>query len=161
MKGSDPRRRLAVRSTSLGLWMLVLSAALMVQAGCRDLGVRVYHVSGTVTFQGRPVPIGRVGFFPDATAGNRGPAGFAPIRNGAYDTRDGGRGTVGGPHRVTIWGGDGQMQADAESVFGRPLFQECSQAVDLPRGDATVNFDVPDAPARAGRDRGVADRPVL
>jgi hypothetical protein len=161
MKGNDPRRALAVRSTRVGLWMLVLSAAVIAQTGCRNLGVRVYHVSGTVTFQGRPVPTGRVGFFPDATAGNRGPAGFAPIRNGAYDTRDGGRGTVGGPHCVTIWGGDGQMQVDGESLFGRPLFQEYSKVVELPQGDATVDFDVPDAPAREGRDGAVADRPAI
>ncbi|MEX0792526.1 MAG: hypothetical protein WD045_05285 [Pirellulaceae bacterium] len=55
-----------------------------------------------MTFQGDPVPIGVLQLMPDSRQGNSGPPGFADIKDGQFDTRTSGKGTVGGPHLVTI-----------------------------------------------------------
>lgn len=117
---------------------LVLFAAVF--AGCG--GEKIYQLSGNVTFQGKPVPAGQIVFEPDTTAGNSGPAAFAKIKEGRYDTRIlEGRGTVGGPHLVRILGLDGVPRG--ELLNGMPLFPEYSTTADLPKKDGTQDFDVP------------------
>jgi hypothetical protein len=119
-----------------------------VAAGC-GRGERLYHLSGKVTFAGKPVPKGTIVFEPDTSRGNQGSAAFAQIIDGRYDTRSGeGKGTVGGPHLVRILGLDGIPRG--ELVNGSPLFPEYTTTADLPRADATLDFDVP---------RGGAARP--
>ena len=110
-------------------------------AGCFKGGPPEYHLSGSVTFQGKPVPAGQLFFDPDYARGNDGPAGFAYIKDGRYDTRAGGKGVVGGPHTVRIHGADGKP--DAELPVGRPLFREYAAKAALPRQDGTHDFDVP------------------
>jgi len=120
------------------LGLAALGAALF--AGCG--GERIYNVSGTVTFQGKPVPVGHIVFEPDASAGNSGPASYAQIKYGRYDTRGSdGRGSVGGPHLVRIEGRDGIPRG--ELLNGLPLFREYNTKVDLPKADAKQNFEVP------------------
>ena len=73
--------------------MLVIAMPLL--AGCGGSGPRAVNVSGTVTFNGQPVPQGKIYFDPDTAAGNDGVQGFARIQEGAYDTtrhRQGNRG---------------------------------------------------------------------
>jgi len=108
-------------------------------AGCG--GERVYNISGTITFQGKPVPTGHIVFEPDGSAGNSGPAAFAKIKDGHYDTRSEGRGTVGGPHLVTIHGRDGIPRG--ELLSGLPLFRDYNTKVDLPKKNGEQNFEVP------------------
>jgi hypothetical protein len=62
---------------------LVLLGSLLLGCGNSKLS----HVSGKVTFQGQPVPAGKVYILPDGAKGNTGAAGFADIKDGAYDTR--------------------------------------------------------------------------
>src|SRR5262245_10803606 len=94
---------------------------IVVLAGCG--GERTYELSGSVTFKGKPVPTGQIMLEPDASAGNKGPAAFAKIKDGHYDTRIlEGRGTVGGPHIVQIQGRDGVPRG--ELLNGMPLFSE-------------------------------------
>lgn len=124
-------------------------------AGCGERPPTLYHVSGSVTFNGKPVPAGSVLFEPDTTKGNTGPAGFAKIKDGKYDTRDGGRGTIGGPHIVRITGLDG-IPAE-ELPEGTPLFPEYTKAIDLPKQNSTQDFDVPaTGPAQGSRGGGGA-----
>ena len=92
---------------------LALSAVAFA-AGCGTGGPPEHHVSGQVTFRDAPVPAGVVRFLPDAAQGNQGPAGYAPIENGRYDTARSGRGTVGGPHAVVISGFDGKADPSQE-----------------------------------------------
>jgi len=123
------------------------AAALLavVLAGCG--GERVYPLSGTVTYQGKPVPTGNIVFEPDAAAGNKGPAAFATIKDGHYDTRDGAsRGTIGGPHLVRIQGRDGIPRG--ELLNGMPLFRDYNTTVDLPKKSGEQNFEVPATSAR-------------
>jgi hypothetical protein len=125
------------RSNAALVFVLLLAA---LPAGCG--GERIYNLSGTVTFQGKPVPAGQIVFEPDPSAGNSGPPAFAKIKGGQYDTRIlDGRGSVGGPHLVTIHGRDGIPRG--ELLNGLPLFRDYTTKVDLPKADAKHDFEVP------------------
>jgi hypothetical protein len=77
------------------------------------------------------VPAGTITFTPDSVKGNSGPQGFARIIDGRYTTaaRDG-KGTVGGPHLVTVWGFDG-IEPTETDPNGQRLFAEFQTARDL------------------------------
>jgi len=130
--GPPPRR--------WGLLGLLIAGAI-VAAGCTS-GEPIYDLSGAVTYQGKPVPAGSIVFEPDGSKGNKGPAGYAKIKAGRYDTREeDGKGTVGGPHHVRILGLDGVPRG--ELLNGTPLFPEYTTSADLPKADGTQDFDVP------------------
>jgi hypothetical protein len=132
-----------------GVWILTLvslGALLLIGPGCGGDGVDRYDVSGVVTFDGNPVPLGQIMFQPDTGKGNRGPAGVAKIENGHFDTSKSDKGTVGGPHVVIISGFDGKDINEAEErPAGSPLFPDYRTTVDLPKEDTTLQFDVPNA----------------
>jgi hypothetical protein len=128
------------------LWLVVAAAVLA--AGCgSESGSGEYHVSGSVTFDGRPVPAGKIIFTPDAAAKNSGPQGFADIRDGRFDTSAGGQGVVGGPHEVEIQGFDSTPAPDSPPP--KPLFNAYTTKTDLPRENAQQDYAVP-ASAAAG-----------
>jgi hypothetical protein len=139
-------------------------AALMVGclSGCGKKGDS-YHVSGTVTFDGSPVPAGKIYFSPDNKKGNSGATGYANIVDGKYDTSAaGGKPTAGGAMIVRIEGFDPSSQAgnDKKDTSGeqlvKALFPTHQTAVELPKEKTTKDFDVPAAAARR-KDR--PDRP--
>src|SRR5262249_53060077 len=102
-----------------------------------------YDISGTVTYDGKPVPRGVILFTPDLAAKNDGLQGSAEIRDGAYDTgKAPGKGASGGKYVVRISGFDGTPGL-SELPFGRPLFQDYEVKLDLPREKTTQNFTVP------------------
>jgi hypothetical protein len=123
-----------------GRWALVIWL-LVGLSGCHDGKTDEYQVSGTVTFGGKLVPAGVVLFTPDGSRQNRGPAGYAKIKDGKYDTAVDGQGTVGGPHLVRINGLDGHPRP--ESPDGTSIFTDYSVQVDLPKANTTHDFDVP------------------
>lgn len=132
-----------MRKTPLLLAAICLGCGL---SGCGGSGdsIQRFDVSGAVTFDSQPVASGTVLFEPDAGKGNRGPAGFAQIREGKFDTALGGTGVVGGPHVVRISGGDKTA-----------TFSEYVVNVDLPRQRSTKDFDVPaSAKASSGSQPG-------
>jgi hypothetical protein len=105
-------------------------------------------MSGKVTFNGKPVPGGKIYFIPDSSKGNSGPTGYADIKDGTYDTSAaGGMGVVGGPTIVAIEGIDPNAAPDkkqqSEDVTAKLLFPRYETAVDLPKGDGTKDFEVP------------------
>jgi hypothetical protein len=123
----------------------VLIAVVLVAAvaGCgRPSGPPTFTVTGRVTFDGRPVPVGRVLLEPDASRGNMGPASVADIVAGRYRTRPG-RGCISGPSLATIYGGDGTLPTEEHDTA---LFAPWTTAIDLPRADGTQDFDVPARP---------------
>ena len=128
------------------VWMA--AAVSVVGSGCGrgGGGPRRYTVSGTVTFRGQPVPVGRIDFEPDTEQGNSGPGGTAEIRQGRYTTARG-RGVVGGPHVVRITGSDGvPLEVADEGTIdrrGTALFPEYVARADLPHSDSTWDVDVP------------------
>jgi hypothetical protein len=110
-------------------------------SGCSS-GERTYQLSGAITYDGKPVPAGHIVFEPDTNANNNGGSGFAKIKDGHYDTSIlDGRGTVGGPHVVRIYGTDGIPRG--ELLNGIPIFQEYYTNADLPKKNGAVDFTVP------------------
>ena len=124
------------------------AAALVGLAGCGPSGPASYRLSGKVTINGQPVPLGKVIIDPDTSAGNSGASGFADIVNGEYDTaRSGGKGAPGGAVRVRITGFR-KENADPTSGFGPPMFREYVTTLDVPNQATTKDFDVPAANAK-------------
>lgn len=122
---------------------LLLCAAILL--GCSgDSGPPRYKVSGTVTYAGKPIPSGRIVLEPDPAQGNKGPAAYASIQNGHYETPED-KGCVGGPHIVRISGTDGKP--GPETPQGMPLFfPEYRDKYDFPKEDTTKDFHVPARP---------------
>ena len=58
---------------SFGLAVAVLAGAALL-SGCGD-GEKLYDVSGTITFEGKPIPKGLIFFDPDPTKGTPGNLG--------------------------------------------------------------------------------------
>lgn len=111
--------------------------------GCEHKAER-YDLAGTVTFRGRPVPAGYMVINPDVSAGNHGPGTTATIVGGHYKTLPG-RGTIGGPHVVTVFGFDGHeyaMSGGMTNSLGKPLCKSDVLA-DLPRENGTCEIVVP------------------
>ena len=133
-------RRTAVALAALAL----LVPAAVVVTGCGPKGPALHRIRGTVSFAGRPVPRGVIFFDPDVAKGNRGPQGFALIKDGRYDTAaEGCRGTSGGAMVVRIDGSEPVPGAEDATTADRPLFPTYEERIDLPAGSTDKNFDVP------------------
>ena len=122
-------------------YMMAAGLLTSLAIGCQkqDGPVR-YDVSGTVTYQGDPVPSGSVVFTPDTAQGNSGPQGTAKIVDGHYDTANSGRGTVGGPHQVHVIATDAMTAEEAEL---QPPLAEHTFTLDLPEDETTQDLEIP------------------
>jgi hypothetical protein len=120
------------RSAAL-IFVLGLAALL----GCGTGEEKLYEVSGTVTYDGKPIPKGLIFFDPKADD----PQGFANILDGKYDTAQQGRGVRGGAYDVRVNGFDGKEANEAP--FGQALFPEYTGTKDLPKENSTYDLDVP------------------
>jgi hypothetical protein len=119
-------------------------------AGCG--GDKTNRISGQVTFNGQPVPAGKIYFMPDGSKGNSGATGYADIKDGNYDTSStGGMGTVSGPMIVAIEGLDpsapGKATPDDPEVTVKLLFPRWETELDV-SGDTTKDFVVPPEAAK-------------
>ena len=140
-----------VKGSSAARLRRALPAALLACGllGCGSDAPDTYHVSGNVTFGGKPVPAGLIRFTPDSSQNNSGPAGYALIQDGRYDTSaDGGKGHVGGPMIVQIDGSDSQPGGTPTDESGiepdiKVLFSTWQTTADLPKEDSTQDFEVP------------------
>ena len=125
------------------LWAGCISACLIFCNGCGG-GPQLTHVSGKVTFDGKPLAKGRILFTPDESQGNAGTNAFAVIENGQYDTQAQGHGTIGGAHRVTIIGIADSPTGDPTRPGSDRLFEPFQTTADIPTdGPVELNFDVP------------------
>lgn len=118
---------------------LVLASAAII-AGCQAEDP-LFDVSGTITYDGKPIPKGLIFF--DPAAGTQGTQGFANIENGKYNTATPGqgKGIRGGSYNVRIGGFDGKEAAEAP--FGQFLFPEHEFKKDFPAENQTFDYDVP------------------
>jgi hypothetical protein len=136
--------RIGIRSAAV----LVLASVL--GAGCGDS--KGGRVSGKVTFNGKPVPAGKIYFIPDAAKGNTGQAGFADIKDGQYDTASsGGQGVKPGAMKVAIEGSDpASKETDKKSgeVTTKALFPRWETTAEVPAGGGTLDFEVPASAAQ-------------
>ena len=129
------------------------SVALIGLVGCVLTGCgssNGYDLSGKVTFNGAPIPAGKIYFSPDGSKGNTGATGYATITNGEYDTASpDGKSTVGGAMTVRIEGWDPAVTSAADP--GDPLGEKSFQALfptyettaELEQATATKDFEVP------------------
>jgi len=115
------------------LFLLGLAAAL---AACNNQE-KLYRVTGTVTYAGKPIPKGRISFDPR----EKGLPGEALILEGKYDTAVEGRGVRGGTYDLRVLGFDGKKIPDAP--FGNGLFPEYTGTAELPQKDSTFDLDIP------------------
>jgi len=121
---------------------LIVAWSTIVGVGCGPTGPARYDVSGSVTFDGQPVPVGTITFVP--ATGNSGPGGSAGIQAGRYDTASTGKGPTGGPHVAIITGFDGKTVGGVEQVQeGSPLFIDYREEFDLPKEKTVRDFQVP------------------
>jgi hypothetical protein len=100
-----------------------------------------FDISGTVTYQGKPVPMGTIYFEPDSSKGVKGQMGSADIRAGQYDTKGKGRGVLGGAYVIRLGGFDGKVAYEAP--YGAALFPEYSMSKELPKEHQTLDIEVP------------------
>jgi hypothetical protein len=131
----------------IGAVFCVFAAGCVFISGCGSGGPATYHVNGTVTFNGKPVPAGRIDFLPDFSKKNDGPQGFADIHDGTFDTRKGGQGHAGGAIIVKIEGFDGK--SEKPKGVGNPLFSAYEKPMELPNSDSVQSFDVPAGASKA------------
>lgn len=137
-------------------WLVLCVLGPIAATGCSQEGPQRYDLYGLVTFQGEKVPNGSISFTPDTAAGNSGPGCFAQIKNGQYETPNG-MGTVGGPHRVQIFGYSNPILPEGASATEDAvpevleLFPPYTTTVDLPKEDAKHDFEVPATSAAASR----------
>jgi hypothetical protein len=115
---------------------IALLVPLGAAGGCaKPQGPSRFHLSGSATLDGQPIPYGEVVFTPDGSKKNSGPQGIAPIRDGKYDTAAaGGMGIAGGPTIIRVNGMTGP---------GGKTLCEYEMPVDLPRADGTHDVAVP------------------
>ena len=120
-------------------------SAVAVSAGCsKKSGPDRFDVQGTVIYDGKPLESGRITFAPDSDQGNRGPAGYAFIQNGKYDTTGAdGKSPVSGPMKVLMTGYNNGTGPNQEAL--PPLFEDytVSATVDPEKARQTLDFDVP------------------
>ena len=134
------------KSVSRGAARLGVALALvglLVLTGCGDSGPPRYHLSGTITHGGQPIPAGSITFMPDTTKGNSGPAVSVDIVDGRFDTKVKGKGHVGGPHVVKVIALDKAADGDDEFGGSFPMFPPYEMNVDLPAEDGTRDLEVP------------------
>jgi hypothetical protein len=124
---------------------LALLAAGVAAAGCGPAGGG-RHLSGKVTFAGKPIPVGKIYFLPDPAQGGSGAGGFADVKNGNYDTRNKGAAAPAGALIVRFEAWDGVTTPT--NAVGQPLFLNYEVKVTLSREEATRDFDVPASAAK-------------
>jgi hypothetical protein len=124
--------------------------SLVALAGCGDSGPARFELSGTVTYDGKPVPAGFIVFIPDDATGNSGPGTTAGIQDGQYRTLPD-KGTIGGPHVATVYGFEGKHHEAAKGSggptiidpMGHPLFKTATIKLDLPKEKTAQDIAVP------------------
>lgn len=133
--------------------VVFIGVGCLLSAGCGAGGsdVTLYDVSGTVSYNGKPVPFGSVLFLADADEGNTGPQGVAEIHDGKFNTAQAGRGVVGGAYKVIVKGRSVRASAeDDEGQEAAPLFVDYQTAAVFPEENTVQNFEVPERRSKPG-----------
>lgn len=119
-----------------------VALALLAFSGCsRPDGPTRFNVSGKLTLNGKPCPLGTLVFAPNTSKGGSGPGAFAKGEHGVYKTTPG-RGVTAGPHTVEIAAFDGIP--NTSSLEGNPLTTKVYTAeIEIPARDCELDFDVP------------------
>ncbi|MFM9194678.1 MAG: hypothetical protein ACKOWG_02830 [Planctomycetia bacterium] len=130
-----------------GVMALALTAMLGLPAGCGQRRPDTFEVAGTVTIDGRSVPVGEIVISPDPDRGHDGRQARATIRDGAYRTPPG-EGHIGGPMVIVMRCYDGVPAFDSPQGL-ELLEQPYKMTHDLPRQASTLDIAVPASAKRA------------
>ena len=120
---------------------LFLAAVFLFCFGCsRGSTVERFQLSGTISYEGEPIPFGWITFAPE-----NGPGAVADIEDGKYTTPDG-WGTVGGKHTLEIVGFDGVAFPDPNeeggmNTAGKPMVR-CEIERDIPKETAIWDIEL-------------------
>tara|TARA_R110002095_G_scaffold215072_2_gene208425 strand:+ start:16817 stop:17197 length:381 start_codon:yes stop_codon:yes gene_type:complete len=117
---------------------------LLTLLGCGESGnsSQQFKVSGSVMFDGEPVPTGEIVITPDAAAGNTGVGSYAVIKNGKYETAPG-QGISGGDYLLLLTGSEGNGAEATEPDQGKSLFSGYELKHTFPNQDSTLDIEVP------------------
>jgi hypothetical protein len=125
--------------------VLMMLCGLLIAAGCgSDTGGRI-PVSGRVTYEGEPLPAGRILFTP--AAGNRGPSAGGIIEAGRYRIRAD-EGPIVGEHTITVTTGGTPQKGDGMGTrHGQALQIEAGRSFQFTHtfdadGDAELDFEL-------------------
>lgn len=119
------------------LMVLAVWAALAAGCGGGAKKLPVAILSGKVTFNGKPVPVGFITF-----QAEQGPVKSAEIKDGVYDTaKSADPGIVPGPTVIRITGFDGKTFPYYPQ--GKQIFNPYELRETIAEGAATKDFDVP------------------
>lgn len=131
------------RLTSASFIAMAVVGAAVMTAGCGGDKLGRHAVSGTITFQGKPVPKGFVRFIPDSSKGTRGPGGGASIKNGKFQA-PAKKGVVAGAYLIEIDGLDGvpAKEGGEDLQDGKALFPMVRVEHEFPNKDSVWDYDV-------------------
>lgn len=124
-----------------------LVAAILVLSGC-DSQAR-HQLSGTVTYQGKPVTMGSVRFEAEHSAGNVTPVCYAQIVDGKYEMKPEERPAT-GRYRVLVMGIDeSRIKKEPGVPWEMPeLFPPYTTTIDVPQPNGTFDITIPDTKDR-------------
>src|SRR5262245_59199772 len=145
-------RRIGQRMRGLVGWGALVGAVLVL-SGCGEARKR-HQVSGTVTYQGKPVKMGSIRFEAEESVGDFAPACYAPITDGRYETKPEDSPTT-GRYRVQVMGID-VPRIKKDGPPGTPwempaLFQPYSTTVEIPPPNGRFDIEVPDPGGKKGK----------
>jgi hypothetical protein len=126
----------------VGLFVLAL-----LTTGCGGDGVKRLELAGKATFGGEPIVFGTIEFVPDKDRGHSGPAGYARIEDGLYDTRNDGQGVIQGAYKVIVTAYSAKLETtDTETMENppdppAPMFRNYTLELDLQSSEQ--NIEVP------------------
>jgi hypothetical protein len=135
------------RIAGLIMWTRITATTICLGlAGCEGDGLERHQVSGTVSYQGRPVEYGTIVFEPEASAGQIAPTSFARIESGKYQTERAESPTT-GRYNVRVMGFDKakmKQNTPPEEIIELPeLFPAYSVSVEIPPPDDRLDIEVP------------------
>jgi hypothetical protein len=129
------------------IFIVLICCVLMtvVFTSCKRRSSLRNEIRGTVTWKGKPIPGGMVTFAPNGVKGNRGPQGFAMIKNGKFDTAEAGKGIVKGAVIISISATDGKPIG--EFSLGKPLFTPPSviSEMEIPTDLEKLKLEIPES----------------
>jgi hypothetical protein len=128
------------------------AAVLALAAGCSS-EPPMAQISGTVTFNGQPVPAGWISFTPDATKGT---VRVCQIKDGVYDSsKEGQPGVFPGKNLVKIAGFDGKKIPLWGQ--GKQIFNPVDETFDVPAGTSTKDWVIPESAGKNVKIQPTAD----
>jgi hypothetical protein len=136
--------RFGLRPSSIsGVAAMILAVVMLASIGCGGDKLGRHAVSGTITFQGKPVPKGFVRLIPYSTQGTIGPGGGGPIVNGKFHA-PASKGVVAGAYLIEIDGVDGvpAKEGGEELKDGKALFPMVRVEHVFPNEDSVWDYDV-------------------